>query len=224
MQPQRLANLIDGQLQPASNGGWLDIHEPATGEVFGQCPDSDASDVERAVGAARAAAAGWASTPIEQRAAIMHRLADLVEAQQDAFAELESRDSGKPVKLARQVDIPRAVSNLRYFAAAIIATGSESHAMETGQPGSGAINYTLRQPLGVVGCISPVESAVVPVHLENRPRAGSGQYGGRQAIGSDALHGCPAWHVEHRGRLSPGRAQYRARSRPERGSGNRRAS
>jgi aminomuconate-semialdehyde/2-hydroxymuconate-6-semialdehyde dehydrogenase len=151
----RLANLIDGRLQAPQRDTWLDVHEPATGAVFMQCPASDASDVAAAVEAARRAAPAWANTPIDQRAHHLQRLADLVEARLEEFAALESRDSGKPLSLARRLDIPRAVSNLRYFAAAIIGWGSESHAMETGVPGSGAINYTLRQPLGVVGCISP---------------------------------------------------------------------
>jgi len=146
----RLANLIDGRLQAPRQDRWLDVFEPATGEVFAHCPDSDVADVDAAVAAAQRAAATWAATPAEQRARLLHRLADLIEARLDEFAALESRDSGKLLSLARSLDIPRAVSNLRYFAAAVLPWSSESHAMELG-----AINYTLRQPLGVVGCISP---------------------------------------------------------------------
>ncbi|MEW9573070.1 aldehyde dehydrogenase [Rhodanobacter sp. Si-c] len=155
MPPTRLANLIDGRLVPPQADRWLDVFEPATGEIFAQCPDADAADVAAAVEAAQRAAPGWAATPTERRARLLHRLADLIEARLDEFAALESRDSGKPAKLARSVDIPRAVSNLRYFAAAIETWSGESHAMALGQPDQGAINYTLRQPLGVVGCISP---------------------------------------------------------------------
>src|SRR6185437_15886738 len=151
----RLANLIDGRLRAPISDSWLDVHEPATAGVLTQCPDSDAADVGAAVAAASRAATAWAATPIEQRAHLLHRLADLIEARLEEFAALESRDSGKPLALARRLDIPRAVSNLRYFAAAITGWGSESHAMETGTPGAGAVNITLRQPLGVVGCISP---------------------------------------------------------------------
>jgi len=151
----QLANLIDGRLQAPTIDRWLDVHEPATGQVLARCPDSDARDIDAAVAAASAAAPAWAATPIEQRAALLLRLAALIEARLEEFAALESRDSGKPVALARRLDIPRAVSNLRHFAATITAWGSQSHAMESGAPGSGAINYTLRQPLGVVGCISP---------------------------------------------------------------------
>lgn len=151
----RLANLIDGRLAPPRNDRWLDVLEPATGEVFAHCPDADAADVAAAVEAAQRAAPGWANMPAERRARLLHRLADLVEARLEEFAALESRDSGKPVKLARGVDIPRAVSNLRFFAAAAETWNDESHAMALGRPDQGAINYTLRQPLGVVGCISP---------------------------------------------------------------------
>jgi len=150
MSSLRLANLIDGRLQAPRQDRWLDVFEPATGEIFAHCPDSSADDVDAAVDAARNAAPAWAATSAEQRARLLQRLADLIEARLDEFAALESRDSGKPLSLARNLDIPRAVSNLRYFAAAIVPWSSESHAMELG-----AINYTLRQPLGVVGCISP---------------------------------------------------------------------
>ncbi len=155
MSTLRLANLIDGRLQAPRHDAWLEVHEPATGAVFAHCPDSSSRDVDAAVEAAALAAPGWANTPIEQRAQLLQRLADLIEAQLEEFAALESRDSGKPLSLARRLDIPRAVSNLRYFAAAIMSWGSESHAMGTSAAGTGAINYTLRQPLGVVGCISP---------------------------------------------------------------------
>ncbi|MFC4762478.1 aldehyde dehydrogenase [Dyella koreensis] len=146
----RLANLIDGRLQAPRRDRWLDVFEPATGEVFALCPDSDSDDVAAAVAAAQRAAPAWAAASTEQRARLLHRLADLIEARLDEVAALESRDSGKLLSLARSLDIPRAVSNLRYFAAAVVPWSSESHAMELG-----AINYTLRQPLGVVGCISP---------------------------------------------------------------------
>ena len=155
MSSLRLANLIDGRPCAAQADAWLHVTEPATGASFALCPDSTGADVDAAVAAARRAAAGWASTSVTERAAVLQRLAALIESRLETFAALESRDSGKPLHLARTLDIPRAVSNLRYFAAAIQTWGSEAHAMETGTPGHGAINYTLRQPLGVVGCISP---------------------------------------------------------------------
>ena len=145
-----LGNLIDGRIVAPARGAYLDVFEPATGAVFARCPDSDIADVDAAVAAAKRAAPGWAATPAEERARLLSRLADLVERDLDAFARLESRDAGKTVKLAKALDIPRAVSNLRFFAAAITQWPSEAHPME-----DRALNYTLRQPLGVVTCISP---------------------------------------------------------------------
>ena len=149
METLTLANLIDGSLRAPAGAGYLDVHEPATGAVHAHCPDSDARDVDAAAAAAQRAAPGWAALPAEERARHLQRLADAIEARLDDLAAEESRDSGKPVALARRVDIPRAVANLRFFAAAITQWPSEAHAM------ADAINYTLRQPLGVVGCISP---------------------------------------------------------------------
>jgi aminomuconate-semialdehyde/2-hydroxymuconate-6-semialdehyde dehydrogenase len=144
------ANLVDGKLCAPTGGGYLDVHEPATGAVYARCPDSNARDVDAAVAAAQRAAPAWAALPVDVRARHLQRLADAIEDRLDELAAEESRDSGKPVTLARRVDIPRAVANLRFFAAAITQWSSEAHAMP-----DGAINYTLRQPLGVVGCISP---------------------------------------------------------------------
>jgi aminomuconate-semialdehyde/2-hydroxymuconate-6-semialdehyde dehydrogenase len=149
-EPATLANLIDGRPIAPNDGRYLDVHEPATGAVFARCPDSSASDVDAAVAAAARAHPAWAAMPAEQRAMLLNRLADRIEAELESLAELESRDTGKPVRLARSLDIPRAVANLRFFAAAIGQWASEAHAM-----GERALNYTLRQPLGVVACISP---------------------------------------------------------------------
>lgn len=146
----QLANLIGGHLRAPRDGTFLDVYEPATGHIFAQCPASSTHDVEDAVAAAKSAAPTWAATSTDERARLLMRLADLIEAEVDSLARLESRDNGKPVALARSVDIPRAVANLRFFAAAITQWSAESHAMA-----QLAINYTLRQPLGVVACISP---------------------------------------------------------------------
>ncbi len=145
-----LKNYIGGKLQPARSGGWLDGHEPATGKVYARIPDSGAADVEAAVDAAAEAFPLWSALPAAERSQWLLKLAALVERDLEKLARAESVDNGKPVDLARSLDIPRAISNLRFFAAAASQFGSESHAME-----EGAINYTLRSPLGVVGCISP---------------------------------------------------------------------
>ncbi|HEX5354190.1 MAG TPA: aldehyde dehydrogenase [Rhodanobacteraceae bacterium] len=149
MEAITLANLIDGNLVAPIGGTYLDVFEPATGKAYARCPDSDTRDVEAAVVAAEHAAPAWAALSNGERAQHLHRLADAVEPKLDELAHEESRDTGKPVMLACKVDIPRAVANLRFFAEAITQWSSEAHI------DARAVNYTLRQPLGVVGCISP---------------------------------------------------------------------
>ena len=140
---------IDGKPVPPANGQWLDVFDPATREVASQVADGDAHDVDDAVQAAQAAFPGWSSLPNSARSRWMERLADALEARNDEFAHFEAIDAGKPLALARDIEIPRAVSNLRFFAHAATQFASESHHGEAG------LNYTLRLPLGVVGCISP---------------------------------------------------------------------
>lgn len=143
-----LTHLIDGHAV-SGRGAGLPVYEPATGAEYVRCPDGDASTIDAAVAAARHAFPHWSQLPNDQRARWLNRLADGLEARSEAFAQAESRDAGKPLALAREIEIPRAVSNLRFFAAAAMQFGSESH------HGQAGLNYTLRQPLGAVGCISP---------------------------------------------------------------------
>jgi aminomuconate-semialdehyde/2-hydroxymuconate-6-semialdehyde dehydrogenase len=145
-----LSNLIDGEPRAPRGGRYLDVIDPAVGQPYARCPDSGADDVADAVDAASRALLRWSTFTADARARCLHRLADLIEARLEEFAAAESRDSGKPLALARSLDIPRAIANLRFFAGAATQFAGESHAME-----HGAINYTLRLPLGVVGCISP---------------------------------------------------------------------
>src|ERR1043165_3603944 len=147
---EKLLNYINGELTEPVSKQYLDNYEPATGKVYSLCPDSDASDVQLAYEAAKTAFPAWSNTPLEDRMLILMKVADGIQARFDEFAKAESKDNGKPQKLARAVDIPRAVSNFRFYASALQHFASESHQM----PGTG-INYTLRQPIGVVGCISP---------------------------------------------------------------------
>ncbi|WP_462116604.1 aldehyde dehydrogenase [Lysobacter xanthus] len=145
----RLHHLIDGQARPATSGRWLDVYEPATGRVLAQVAAGDEADVDAAVAAARAAAPGWAALRNSERSRWLERLADAIEARAEAFATAESRDAGKPLRLARTVEIPRAIANFRFFAHAATQFASESHHGEAG------LNYTVRAPLGVVAAISP---------------------------------------------------------------------
>ncbi|GAA4462954.1 aldehyde dehydrogenase [Nemorincola caseinilytica] len=148
--PAHIANYIAGALQVPVNGRYIPNIDPATGEHYSHTPDSDADDVEAAVAAAKAAFPAWSTTPVEERFRILNRIAELIDANLDALALAETNDNGKPLWLSKRVDIPRASSNFRFFATGIMHFSTESHNME-----DKAINYTLRQPVGIVGCISP---------------------------------------------------------------------
>jgi aminomuconate-semialdehyde/2-hydroxymuconate-6-semialdehyde dehydrogenase len=146
----KLENYINGQLLPPATGKYLDNYEPATGKVYSYIPDSDEADVKMAVEAAQNAFSAWSEMGIQKRSDILMKIAALIKANEKELAEAESKDNGKPVALASLIDIPRAHDNIRFFATAIEHFASESHHME-----GVAINYTLRRPIGVVGCISP---------------------------------------------------------------------
>jgi aminomuconate-semialdehyde/2-hydroxymuconate-6-semialdehyde dehydrogenase len=147
---RKLENYIGGEMIAPASGAYLDNYNPATGEIYSLIPDSDETDVERAVEAARKAFPAWSKMSAEARHDCLMRVSNLIERDLDTLAEAESVDNGKPLSLAKSVDIPRAVSNFKFYATAAMHTATEAH-QTVGQ----AINYTLRQPLGVVGCISP---------------------------------------------------------------------
>jgi aminomuconate-semialdehyde/2-hydroxymuconate-6-semialdehyde dehydrogenase len=143
-------NYIGGQWLAPSNGTYFDNINPATGQVIGQIASSDDTDVQLAVAAAQAAFPMWSVTSAEDRFTILNRIATLIDENLEALAMAECIDNGKPLWLCKKVDIPRASSNFRFFATGIMHFSAESHCME-----DKAINYTVRQPIGVVGCISP---------------------------------------------------------------------
>lgn len=145
-----IQNYINGELVAPKSGTYLDNYNPAIGKVYSQIPDSDEKDILAAQEAAEAAKEMWANTPKQERSNIMMRIADLIDQNHDELAKAESIDNGKPLKLASSVDIPRASSNMRFFATGILHWSSESHNMD-----GKFINYTLRKPIGVVGAISP---------------------------------------------------------------------
>jgi aminomuconate-semialdehyde/2-hydroxymuconate-6-semialdehyde dehydrogenase len=145
----KIQNFINGQLVDPVGDRWLDDINPATGEVHATVPDSSTDDIANAYAAAAAAFPDWSALPTAARSARLMKLADLIEANHESLAIDESNDNGKPIGLSRTIDIPRAATNFRFFASAIAGFASESHAFTDG------VNYTLRRPLGVVGCISP---------------------------------------------------------------------
>src|SRR5437773_31750 len=146
----QIQNFIDGQFTEPTGGKYLDNIEPATGKPYSHVADSDARDVDAAAAAAEKAFVDWSKKPAVERSKLLLRVADLIERDLEKLARAESVDTGKPLSLARTLDIPRAASNFRFFATAILHTESEAHITD-----NVAFNYTLRQPRGIAGLISP---------------------------------------------------------------------
>jgi len=145
-----IQNFINGEFQPTRSGNYIDNVNPATAELIGKIPDSNERDVADAVEAAKKAFPGWSTTTVEKRFQVLNRIATLIDEHLAELALAETTDNGKPLWLSKKVDIPRASANFRFFATGIMHFASESHNME-----DRAVNYSLRQPIGIVGCISP---------------------------------------------------------------------
>ena len=148
---KKILNYINGAYVPPIADKWIDNYNPSNGEVYAQIAKSTQEDISRAYQAARDAFPAWSNTSIDERSAIMLKIAALIEENADRLALAESIDNGKPLSLATSVDIPRASSNFRFFGNAITQFSSEAHE----SVGLNTMNFTLRQPIGVVGCISP---------------------------------------------------------------------
>lgn len=146
----QILNYIAGKLQKPISNNYLDNINPAEGKVYSSLPDSDFTDVQKAVEAASNAFPMWSTMLASKRAEILLKIAELIDRDLDKLALAESIDQGKPLKLAKSVDIPRASANLRFYATASMHVSSESHLMQ-----GEAINYTTQTPIGVGGCISP---------------------------------------------------------------------
>jgi aminomuconate-semialdehyde/2-hydroxymuconate-6-semialdehyde dehydrogenase len=148
--PFSIRNFINGEFVEPISGKYLDNIEPATGRAYSQVADSDARDVDLAVAAAEKAFPDWSKRTAAEHSRVLLAIADLIERDLEKFARAESIDTGKPISLARSLDIPRAIANFRFFATAILHTESQAHMTD-----NVAFNYTLRQPRGIAGLISP---------------------------------------------------------------------
>ncbi len=148
--PHKLLNYINGELVEPASKNYIAGINPSTGEQYCIVPDSDANDVELAVQAASDAFSMWSNTPHQKRFEYLMKIAEQIDKKHEYLAYAESIDNGKPLKLAKKVDIPRASANFRFFATAILHYYSQAHINE-----STSFNYTFKQPLGVVACISP---------------------------------------------------------------------
>lgn len=165
----QLHNCVGGRFVPPTNNGWLPNVNPATGHTISMIPRSTSEDVEAAVRAAQAARVGpWGKMSTEQRATLLDAIADGIEARLEDFAAAESADTGKPIGLARRVDIPRAIHNFRFFAGAIRHDETGFHPM------ADAINYTLRRPIGIAGLITPWNLPIYLLTWKTAPALGMG--------------------------------------------------
>jgi len=145
-----IKNYIDGKLSPSDSGQYLDNFNPATGKAYTHFPDSSEEDLQRAIEAAERAFPAWSALDPQKRFRILMRIADIIEQNAEAFARAETIDTGKPLSMALSVDIPRAHAHFRFFASSILHYGNEAYHLQ-----NEATTYTLRQPIGIVGCISP---------------------------------------------------------------------
>lgn len=146
----QLQNFINGEFKEPSTKRYLPSYNPATGKVAAEVADSSELDVVQAIQAAQRAFEKWSELSARERAQYLYRIADLIDEKTEHLAQLESEDQGKPIELARAMDIPRAAQNFRFFA------GQELHRTETATDQNGEfLNYVLRQPLGVAGLIAP---------------------------------------------------------------------
>ena len=147
---EKILHFINGQWHGEQSQSWVNNIEPATGKVYSTIANADADEVNLAVSAAEKAFESWSNSSRSFRSTCLNKLADLIENNLHEFAVAESKDNGKPLHVSTMVDIPRAISNLRFFATAILHQSTEAHDFD-----QLAINFTLRQPIGVVACISP---------------------------------------------------------------------
>ncbi|MBC8346735.1 MAG: aldehyde dehydrogenase [Candidatus Marinimicrobia bacterium] len=145
-----LSNYINGEFVKPLSNNYLDVFEPATGQVYCKVPDSSGDDIQLAVHSAMNAFPDWSSSSIDERSSYLNTIADLLESRLDEFAQYETRDTGKPISLAKSVDISRAVSNFRFF-----SEYGKQYEFESKLNNDSSINTVIRSPLGVVGCISP---------------------------------------------------------------------
>jgi aminomuconate-semialdehyde/2-hydroxymuconate-6-semialdehyde dehydrogenase len=148
-----IQNYVDGRFVPGEHQ--FDDVNPADGTVIAQVMEASQAQVDEAVHAARRALRGeWESIGILERAARLHKVADVIEQRFDCFVQAEVADTGKPVALASKLDVPRAAANFRIFADMVKMSGVEAFQTETSD-GASALNYAVRKPLGVVGVITP---------------------------------------------------------------------
>lgn len=174
MAGRELELFINNEFVRPSSGQWFDDVDPATGEVVAHVAEADADDVDRAVQAAKAAMRGpWGRMSTSERCELLEAVADRIDARREEFLAAEIADTGKPVSTASRIDIPRGAANFRIFAHILRGSGSQSYWQDT-PDGQGALNYVVREPLGVVGVICPWNLPLLLMTWKVAPALASG--------------------------------------------------
>ena len=164
----KLLHFIDGAFIPPAQEAYIPVIEPATGKPYAELARGTADDINKAIQAAESAFTDWSILSPVDRSEYLHAIAREIDNRMEEFIQAESKDSGKAVQLAREIDIPRAVNNFKFFAQLIIGEQSEAHALP------GTINYTHRKPLGAVACISPWNLPIYLLSWKIAPALASG--------------------------------------------------
>jgi aminomuconate-semialdehyde/2-hydroxymuconate-6-semialdehyde dehydrogenase len=150
-----IKNFINGEYVTAKTGRTFDKRSPVTGSLIARVSEAGEADVDAAVKAARAALDGpWGKLSPAERGDMLYALANEINKRFEQFLEAEVADTGKPMSLARHLDIPRGAANFKVFADTIKNVSTEFFEMGT-PDGAGAINYAVRRPVGVVGVVCP---------------------------------------------------------------------
>ncbi|NBC35996.1 aldehyde dehydrogenase family protein [Novosphingobium sp. FSY-8] len=167
---------VGGQWQSAEGGRTLDTVDPATGAVTGQIAAASAGDVDAAVQAAAAALPAWRATVPVERARILWKIADLIEAHIDELSQLETLDQGKPFYVGRWAEIPGAINQFRFFAGqAMTIEGNTIESSINYQPaGKQMRSWTVREAVGVVAAIVPWNSPLVLTAMKLAPALAAG--------------------------------------------------
>jgi len=166
---------INGEWVDSSHGAVIEVEDPSNGKIVSAVADASDKDVDRAVAAARAAFDDqrWYGLPPIQRERIMHRLADLLEENAELFAELEAIDNGKPKGMAGAVDIPGAISQIRFMAGWASKTGGQVIQPYT-MPTGAVFSYTVKEPVGVAAQIVPWNFPLLMACLKIAPALAAG--------------------------------------------------
>ena len=141
---------IDGAWRPSADGKTFDSFCPATGDKLASCAEATSQDVDAAVDAAWKAFATWKKTTVKERATLLNKIADIIDAHTDELALIETLDNGKPIRETKNIDVPLSAAHFRYFAGCILAEEGSATMLD-----NTTMSIILREPIGVVGQIVP---------------------------------------------------------------------